>query len=188
MNLALGRYSRCGAHAFDVRGAGPLGYRAHDRPAQAAARQAAGAADDDMSKHREQRKEPVIEQIASFVWFFVLLLVFKGFFLPLFIIPTGSMAETLCGAHGTRRVSAPSRLPLDIFLHPALGEAGRGLLEAYERDQPQARLRTFRETERLWREVVWPELQHCRSMQPAWREGDVVPEDSVWYDNWAPPP
>ena len=55
-----------------------------------------------MSKHREQRKEPVIEQIASFVWFFVLLLVFKGFFLPLFIIPTGSMAETLCGAHGTR--------------------------------------------------------------------------------------
>ncbi len=57
-----------------------------------------------MSKHsQEYRKqpEPLMEQIASFVGFFILLLVFKSFFVPLFVIPTGSMAETLCGAHAT---------------------------------------------------------------------------------------
>ncbi|MFQ5807965.1 MAG: signal peptidase I, partial [Phycisphaerae bacterium] len=47
------------------------------------------------------RKEPVLTQIASFVDLFVWLLVLKSFFLPLFIIPTGSMAETLSGAHAT---------------------------------------------------------------------------------------
>lgn len=45
------------------------------------------------------RKEPWPEQIASFVGFFIYLLILKTFFLPLFIIPTGSMAETLYGAH-----------------------------------------------------------------------------------------
>lgn len=44
-------------------------------------------------------REPVPAQIASFVELFIWLLVFKSFFLPLFIIPTGSMAETLSGAH-----------------------------------------------------------------------------------------
>lgn len=44
-------------------------------------------------------KEPMMAQIASFVDLFVWLLVLKSFFLPLFIIPTGSMAETLMGAH-----------------------------------------------------------------------------------------
>ncbi|MBU0640629.1 MAG: signal peptidase I [Planctomycetes bacterium] len=44
-------------------------------------------------------KEPVLEQIASFVGFFIWLLVLKSFFLPLFIIPTGSMAETLAGEY-----------------------------------------------------------------------------------------
>lgn len=47
------------------------------------------------------RKEPVLMQIASFAELFVWLLVLKSFFLPLFIIPTGSMAETLAGAHAT---------------------------------------------------------------------------------------
>jgi len=69
-----------------------------------------------------------------------------------------------------------------------LGAAGRGLLEAYQREQPTQRLRTFGQVERLWREVVWPELKDCRSMQAAWGEGDAVPEDSVWFANWAPPP
>ena len=44
-------------------------------------------------------KEPWPEQAASFVGFFIYLLILKTFFLPLFIIPTGSMAETLYGAH-----------------------------------------------------------------------------------------
>lgn len=46
-----------------------------------------------------RRREPLLTQIASFVDLFVWLLVLKTFFLPLFIIPTGSMAETLAGAH-----------------------------------------------------------------------------------------
>lgn len=41
----------------------------------------------------------MLAQLASFVDLFVWLLVLKSFFLPLFIIPTGSMAETLAGAH-----------------------------------------------------------------------------------------
>ena len=45
--------------------------------------------------------ETPLQQVASFIEFFVWLLVLKTFFLPLFIIPTGSMAETLYGAHGT---------------------------------------------------------------------------------------
>lgn len=44
-------------------------------------------------------KEPLLAQIAGFVDLFIWLLVLKSFFLPLFIIPTGSMAETLYGAH-----------------------------------------------------------------------------------------
>lgn len=46
-------------------------------------------------------REPLPAQIASFVELFVWLLVLKSFFLPLFIIPTGSMAETLAGANAT---------------------------------------------------------------------------------------
>lgn len=45
----------------------------------------------------DKPREPLPAQIASFVELFVWLLVLKSFFLPLFIIPTGSMAETLCG-------------------------------------------------------------------------------------------
>lgn len=46
-------------------------------------------------------RETIYEAIASFLQFFVLLLITTRFFLPLFQIPTGSMAETLYGAHGT---------------------------------------------------------------------------------------
>lgn len=45
-------------------------------------------------------KETIYESIASFVQFFIVLLITTRFFLPLFQIPTGSMAETLYGAHG----------------------------------------------------------------------------------------
>ena len=54
------------------------------------------------TRHQPGRhREPPMAQIGSFVDLFVWLLVLKSFFLPLFIIPTGSMAETLCGAHAT---------------------------------------------------------------------------------------
>ena len=47
----------------------------------------------------EPVKESWIEQTASFVGFFIYLLILKSFFLPLFIIPTGSEADTLYGEH-----------------------------------------------------------------------------------------
>lgn len=50
---------------------------------------------------RKPSKEPLLTQLASFAELFVWLLVLKSFFLPLFIIPTGSMAESLAGAHAT---------------------------------------------------------------------------------------
>ncbi|MBK9119080.1 MAG: signal peptidase I [Phycisphaerales bacterium] len=51
------------------------------------------------SRRAQPQKESWIEQSASFIGFFIYLLILKSFFLPLFIIPTGSMAETLRGAH-----------------------------------------------------------------------------------------
>lgn len=48
-------------------------------------------------------KEPWPEQAASFIGFFIYLLILKSFFLPLFIIPTGSMAEGLYGEHAIHR-------------------------------------------------------------------------------------
>lgn len=39
------------------------------------------------------------QETSSFFGFFIYLLLLKGFFLPLFIIPTGSMADTLHGAN-----------------------------------------------------------------------------------------
>ena len=47
----------------------------------------------------EHTKESWIEQTASFVGFFIYLLILKSFFVPLFIIPTGSEADTLYGEH-----------------------------------------------------------------------------------------
>ncbi len=54
---------------------------------------------------RPRPREPLLAQIGSFVDLFVWLLVLKSFFLPLFIIPTGSMAETLAGAHAVHTCS-----------------------------------------------------------------------------------
>lgn len=52
-----------------------------------------------MSKELEAGKEPLAEWLSSFVGFLILMLVFKTFLIQLFVIPTGSMAETLFGAH-----------------------------------------------------------------------------------------
>lgn len=52
-----------------------------------------------MPKSSSQHKETLIEWWASFCHFFILLLVFKTYAVQMFSIPTGSMAETLMGAH-----------------------------------------------------------------------------------------
>ncbi len=69
-------------------------------PISASAASAASASASATAAAEQGRiREPLLTQIAGFVDLFVWLLVLKSFFLPLFQIPTGSMAETLCGAH-----------------------------------------------------------------------------------------
>jgi signal peptidase I len=68
---------------------------------------------------RKESKEPLCEWISSFVAFFIYLLILKSFFLPLFIIPTGSMAETLYGNHSAHTcpncgVEYPVGLPVRV--------------------------------------------------------------------------
>jgi hypothetical protein len=70
-----------------------------------------------------------------------------------------------------------------------LGAKGKGLLEQYDRDRPQSRLRTFDEVETLWAEIVRPRLESFYSMQeaPADSEFAPVPPTSQWYANWSAP-
>ncbi|HEY3108360.1 MAG TPA: creatininase family protein [Chloroflexota bacterium] len=67
-----------------------------------------------------------------------------------------------------------------------LGEKGRELLAEYRRERPRHRLRTFREVETLWHEVVAPAIPGFESMQELWqgRSGEPPPPESVWYPNW----
>lgn len=68
-----------------------------------------------------------------------------------------------------------------------LGAKGRELLEAYEREQPSHSLRTYEDVEKLWHNVVAPQLTTFRSMQDSWEGQEPVPEDSVWHANWRVP-
>ena len=68
-----------------------------------------------------------------------------------------------------------------------LGAKGRELLEAYERERPPQRLRTFEEVEALWETVVRPQLRQFRTMQPRWDGQGAVPAGSVWAANAAVP-
>src|SRR5262245_33691913 len=67
-----------------------------------------------------------------------------------------------------------------------LGEKGRELLAQYRRERPAERLRTFRDVEALWRELVEPALPGFATMQDRWpgRSGEPPAPQSVWYPNW----
>lgn len=65
-----------------------------------------------------------------------------------------------------------------------LGVKARELLAAYDAAKPQGNLRTFEDVERLWETVIRPELPHFKTMQNAWKDGETLPEDSVWHANW----
>lgn len=68
-----------------------------------------------------------------------------------------------------------------------LGVIVQELLAAYDREKPAHRLHAFEDVERLWDEVVRPELKNFLTMQTL-REGqEAVPEDSYWYTNWRIP-
>jgi creatinine amidohydrolase/Fe(II)-dependent formamide hydrolase-like protein len=69
-----------------------------------------------------------------------------------------------------------------------LGVKADELLEAYERERPETRLRTFADVEALWRDVVEPELPGFKTMQMRWEnQSEPVPEDSVWRVNQSLP-
>jgi creatinine amidohydrolase/Fe(II)-dependent formamide hydrolase-like protein len=68
-----------------------------------------------------------------------------------------------------------------------LAAKARELLDAYERERPTARLRTFADVEALWRELVEPELPAFQTMQPRWGNQPDPPEGSVWAANAAVP-
>lgn len=68
-----------------------------------------------------------------------------------------------------------------------LGAKGRELLEEYGRLRPQHTLRTFGQVERIWNDVVFPEIGHFATMQDIWPGQEAVPEDSVWFENWRVP-
>jgi len=65
-----------------------------------------------------------------------------------------------------------------------LGQKARELLDAYDREKPRHTLRTFEDVERVWETVVRPVVKDFQSMQDQWRDGDALPADSVWYENW----
>ncbi|HLK58102.1 MAG TPA: creatininase family protein [Chthonomonadaceae bacterium] len=65
-----------------------------------------------------------------------------------------------------------------------LGEKANELLAAYDREQPQHTLLTFDDVERVWKEIVRPELPRFHSMQELAEGQQPVPEDSRWYANW----
>jgi creatinine amidohydrolase len=64
-----------------------------------------------------------------------------------------------------------------------LGDVARRLLAEYDQAKPEHRLRTFEQTERLWRDVVRPEFGEFLTMQYQWNNAALVPESSVWYEN-----
>ena len=68
-----------------------------------------------------------------------------------------------------------------------LGAKAKELLAAYDKLKPARGLATFEDVEKFWDEKVRPVIKDFRSMQQAWREGDSVPEDSVWHANWHVP-
>lgn len=69
-----------------------------------------------------------------------------------------------------------------------LGRKAKELLEAYQRERPEHRLRTFEDVERLWEEVVRPHLKGFLSMQELPEGQEPPPFNSRWYANWRVPP
>jgi creatinine amidohydrolase len=65
-----------------------------------------------------------------------------------------------------------------------LGGKARELLAEYDRLRPQHTLRTFEDVERLWDEVIRPEVGRMRTMQQLWwEEQPELPADSCWREN-----
>jgi hypothetical protein len=68
-----------------------------------------------------------------------------------------------------------------------LGEKARELLLHYSQIRPQHTLRTFFDVEKLWEEVVRPQLLGFETMQQHWPNVEPPAENSVWRANWPLP-
>ena len=68
-----------------------------------------------------------------------------------------------------------------------LGHKAADLLADYDAAAPEHTLRTFEDVERLWENAVRPGLKEFETMKTSWSDGETVPEESVWFPNWAVP-
>ena len=70
-----------------------------------------------------------------------------------------------------------------------LGEKARELQIEYSKVQPRHALQTFGDVEKLWREVVRPQLRNFQTMQLHWPDEPNVepPSTSRWHANWPIP-
>jgi signal peptidase I len=114
-------------------------------------------------------KESWIEQSASFIGFFIYLLILKTFFLPLFIIPTGSMAETLYGEHALHTCpncgveyavgwQAPANWSGPVAFHPSVIQCPNcRFRQFYDFGRPQELLRQGIAQDELLSERLRPE-------------------------------
>lgn len=111
-------------------------------------------------------KETWIEQSASFIGFFIYLLILKTFFLPLFIIPTGSMAETLYGAHA-RTMCPNCGVEYSVGWHPARDQLERGAYQPVVQC-PNCRWRQYHgDAARLAADRVTPDGRLARPLRPS---------------------
>jgi hypothetical protein len=66
-----------------------------------------------------------------------------------------------------------------------LGAKAEELLQEFDRAKPTSRLRSFKDVDVLWRDVVEPALPSFLSLQlDAKNTGQAVPENSRWRLNW----
>ncbi len=64
-----------------------------------------------------------------------------------------------------------------------LGNKGRELLALYDQIQPKHSLLTFGDVERVWKNVILPDMNEYESMKEVWEWQEPIPEDSPWYEN-----
>lgn len=98
--------------------------------------------------------------------------------LPAERFATGATAADSDQAVGERMVADEVRW---------LGVKAQELLDAYDREQPTARLATFAQVEQIWDEVVRPRLADFKSMAPGVPGYEREPDDSQWRANAAVP-
>ncbi len=68
-----------------------------------------------------------------------------------------------------------------------LGDRARELMTDYNRLKPRHALRTFKDVEVLWDDVVRPRFGEFHTMQQNWPDREPPAPDSMWRANWTVP-